>query len=572
MASEAHVLFDAALPAVGNINAELKRLGFPVRIRYGDGRLADHSGFLPAMLRHQQSGCEIDVHGGPDAVSDIEAPETGKPFSHRVSLRWASDKDEAIVGLCVAAALARLTQGMVLDEGSGKWQGAGKAIDHARQYIEAAGARCGPAEPGTRPADIKRYLKGLLAEREDLVLVGRHLLIRPVRHILRGALFDRTGERTRFRIWPYLQPLYGCPVSTGCLEPIHGSLWDVTASHFMPLLQDALLHDVFADVGSITTLEGLSSRLESNREKVSACVVALLLAGRPQTASTIIDGLEARDAIWAHWLAEERQLLDRDVKAVCAEFREREERTVQALKIASIWEPSPFPAELPEHLRESVAEPQFQAGTWPATPDGLLAPLPDQPGELKFSREYIFRRGFPLLLKPMTIAAGQRAYRAHERLIAAQRLHDGMLLLSIVDPQRAHQSWIDQTSPGADPIGYHSRFLLYGIERLAEVSLHRRSLSEEPLSISSIDIRSRDRRREIWRCNFRHDQAVATVFDARGASLGGITSDLPPDLLAALVLDHPVPGAPNDILRRTRRLLDGMGYGELDLDLPLEGS
>ena len=572
MASEAHVLFNAALPAVGSINAELKRLGFPVRLRYRAGCLAEHAGFLPAMLRRQQSGCECDVRSCPDTASDLEPPETGKSFSRRVSLRWASDKDEAIVGLCVAAALARLTQGIVLEDGSGKWQDAGKAVDYARQHLEAMAVRGGPVEPGTRPADIRRYLKGLLAERDDLILVGRHLLIRPVRHILRGALFDRTGERTRFRIWPYLQPLYGHPHSTGCLETIHGSLWDVTAAHFMPLLQDALLHDVFADVGSITTLEGLASRLEADREKACSCVVALLLAGRPQTASAIIDRLEARDAIWGHWLAEERQLLDRDIKAVCAEFREQEERTVQALKIASIWEPSPFPAELPEHQRESVAEPQFQAGSWPATPGGLLAPLPDQPGELKFSKEYILRRGRPLLLNPMTIAAGQRAYRAHERLIAAQRLHDGMLLLSIVDPQRAHQSWIDQTSPGADPIGYHSRFLLYGIERLAEVSLHRRSLSEEPLSISSIDIRSRDRRWEIRRCNFRHDQAVATVFDARGASLGGVTSDLPPDLLAALVLDHPVPGAPDDILRRTRSLLDGMGYGELDLDLPLEGS
>jgi len=568
MATETHVLFDASLPTIKDINAELRLLGFPVRLQDGNGPLANHGGFLPATLRRQQSGCEFDVRSGPEAAADLEPPEARKPFSCCVSLRWASDEDEAIVGLCLAAALARLTKGIVLEEGSGEWQNAGKAVDYARQHLKAAGPRRDPAEPGTRPADIKRYLKSLLAERDDLVLVGRRLLIRPVRHVLRGAFFESMGGRTRFRIWPYLHPLYGHPESTGCLQPIHGSLWDVTAAHFMPLLHDALLHDVFADIGSVTTLPKLASRLEVDLQMVTVCVVALALSGRQETACAFLDAISARDPTWDPWLIRDRQFLDRDIKSVCAEFHEREERAVQALKIASIWEPSPLPAELPEHERESVAEPLFQAGSWPTTPDGLLAPLPDQPGELSFSKNYIFRRTRPLLLEPMTIEAGQRAYHAQERLIAAQRLHDRKLLLSIVDPQRAHQSWIDQAPPGADPIGYHSRFLLYGSERLAEISVHRRSLSDEPLSISSIDIRTRDRRREIWRCNFRHEEAEATVFDARGTYRGGATSELPPDLLAALVLDHPVPGAPDDILRRTRQLLDGMGYGELDLDLP----
>ncbi|MGX1788886.1 hypothetical protein ACWIGM_19230 [Bosea sp. NPDC055332] len=572
MAIEAHVLFAATLPTIKDINAELRSLGLPVRLQYGLGPLAHHSGFLPATLRRQQSGCEFDVRRGPDAADDLDPPEAAKPFSCCVSLRWASDEDEASVGLCIAAALTKLTKGIMLEEVSGEWQNAGKAVDYARQHLKAAGVRRGPAEPGTRPADIKRYLKTLLTDRDDLVLVGRHLLIRPVRHILRGALFDRTGERTRFQIWRYLNPLYGHPGSVGCDQSIHRSLWEVTAAHFTPLLLDSLQHDIFAELGALTTLDGMARRLEGDRDKISPCVIALLLAGRAQTAGAIMDGLEARDPIWKHWLAKERRLLDRDIKTVCAEFHEREERTVQELKIASIWEPSPFPAELPEHERKSVSEPQFATGRWPATPEGLLAPLPEQPGELSFSKEYIFRRSLPLLLEPMTIEAGQRAYQAHERLIAAQRLGNGKLLLSIVDPQRAHQSWIDQAPPDADPIGYHSRFILYGSERLAEISVHRRSLSEEPLSISSIDIRTTDRRQHIWRCNYNHEQAYGIVFDSRGAPRDGIRSNLSSELHAALVLDHPVPGAPDDILRRTRQLLAGMGYGELDLDLPFKRS
>lgn len=572
MATEAHVLFDAALPTIKDINAELRGLGFPVRLQYGNGPLTNHGGFLRATLRRQQSGCEFDVRSGPEAADDLDPPDAAKPFPCCVSLRWGSDEDEASVGLCLAAALAKLTKGIVLEEVSGEWQNAGKAVDYARRHLKAMGGKRGPAEPGTRPADIKRYLKSLLAERDDLVLAGRHLLIRPVRHVLRGALFDRTGERTRFRLWRYLNPLYEHSGSVGYDQSIHSPFWDVTAAHFMPLLMDSLQHDIFAEVGTLTTLEGLARRLEGDRDKISPYVVALLLAGRAQTASEVMDQLEGRDPIWKRWLAKERQLLERDIKAICAEFHEREERTVQELKIASIWEPSPFPVELPEHERESVAEPQFQASRWPATPDGLLASMPEQCGELSFSKEYIFRRSLPLLLEPMTIDAGQRAYQANEKLIAAQRLPDGKLLLSIVDPQRAHQSWIDQAPLGADPIGYHSRFLLYGSERLAEISLHRRSLSEEPLSISSIDVRTTDRRQHIWRCNYNHEQAYGIVFDHRGAARDGVRFDLPSDIHAALVLDHPVPGAPDDILHRTRLLLDGMGYGQLDLDLPFEKS
>ena len=62
--------------------------------------------------------------------------------------------------------------------------------------------------PGTRPADLKRYLKPLLKQRSDLVLIGRLLLIRPVRHIVRGVFFARTGDKYKFEIVRYIRPLF----------------------------------------------------------------------------------------------------------------------------------------------------------------------------------------------------------------------------------------------------------------------------------------------------------------------------------------------------------------------------
>ena len=65
--------------------------------------------------------------------------------------------------------------------------------------------------PGTRPADIKRYLKPLLEQRDDLVLVGRHLFIRPVRHLMRGAFFHRTSDKFNFGVFRMVKPLYQPP-------------------------------------------------------------------------------------------------------------------------------------------------------------------------------------------------------------------------------------------------------------------------------------------------------------------------------------------------------------------------
>jgi hypothetical protein len=570
MAIETHVLFDAPLPSIAALNAELKALGFPVRFQGGHGPLRTQGGFRPINVRGEQSGCEIDIRRGADAVDELELPEGAGAVPCRVSLRWASDESEGAAALCVAAALAALTKGIVLEEQSGTWQGAAEAAAYARQYLGTMSAPPSAKEPGTRPTDIKRYLKTILDQRDDLVLFGRMLVIRPVRHVLRGAFFDRTGERTRFQIWRYLEPLYGHPASVGLDDTIHNGQWKVTDAHFQPLLHDALRHDVFAELGPLTTLDRVAGHLSGNRWKVSARVIALILAGRHGAANALIDGLERRDPSWRVWLREERQLLERDIRAVCAEYHDKEARTVEALKIAPIWEPSPFPAELPEHERESVAEPGFSAGRWPETPPGLLAPLPERPGEVRFSRDYIFRRDLPLLLEPMTAEVGRQAYQAHQELTAAHRLQDGTLLLSVMRPSRAHQSWIDQAPPGADPIRLYTRLLIYGAERMAEIWLNRRALSDEPLSIHSIEVRTKDRRDSIWHGNFSHERCSVTVFDQREAPRGGVTSELPSELCALLALEHPVPGEPDDVLLRMRRLLDGMGYGELDLDRPFD--
>lgn len=68
-------------------------------------------------------------------------------------------------------------------------------------------------------------------------------------------------------------------------DTIHRGQWRVTDAHFLPLLHDALRHDVFAELGPLTTLNQVADRLAGDRDHVSACLTALVLSGRSEVAN-----------------------------------------------------------------------------------------------------------------------------------------------------------------------------------------------------------------------------------------------------------------------------------------------
>ena len=109
--------------------------------------------------------------------------------------------------MSAAAALAKLMNGVVFDEAEDRLLSADDAIAVARKNLQELVKPEDAKRPGTRPADLKRYLKPLLKQRSDLVLIGRLLIIRPVRHIVRGVFFDRTSDKYQFQVVRYVRPL-----------------------------------------------------------------------------------------------------------------------------------------------------------------------------------------------------------------------------------------------------------------------------------------------------------------------------------------------------------------------------
>ena len=191
---------------------------------------------------------------------------------------------------------------MILDEAEGRVVSIDEAIATATALLEARP----PDTPrlGTRPADLKRYLKSLLKMRPDLVLVGRMLIIRPVRHILRGAFLDRSGDKYSMTLWRYLKPLYDGPEGLGYGNRIHQSLWYVYEPYFQPLLLDVLREDVFSDLGQLTSMADLARYPSERYESHGPPIVELVLAGEREHATALVDEIERtknEDGYWRHW-------------------------------------------------------------------------------------------------------------------------------------------------------------------------------------------------------------------------------------------------------------------------------
>lgn len=194
MANEIHVLFHGPLPDRAALAQALKRLDFPVSIAEPTGSLERQKGFMPMRLNREKTGVEFDTFKGRKAVEetagdDIDAVDPS--FDRVASFRWGGDMNEMACGVCGAAALAGLVNGIVMDEYDSGLMPPDKAVAYAREAI--ADVKPPNKKVGTTPAHIRRYLQPLLKQRRDLVLVGRSLIIRPVRHLVRSVVFEPTA-------------------------------------------------------------------------------------------------------------------------------------------------------------------------------------------------------------------------------------------------------------------------------------------------------------------------------------------------------------------------------------------
>ena len=255
---------------------------------------------MPMLLRREEIGVEFDVFDDRSAVEEFRARGVDQSYERVANFRWSGDFQEAVAGMCGAAALAKLVNGVVFDESDDKLLSVDEAIALAKRNLQALAKPEAVRQPGTRPADIKRYLKPLLKQRNDLVLMGRCLMIRPVRHRRRGVFLDRTSDKYGFRVWRYIAPLFSGGVRAASagdgswLRRLHFSSVQSMATAFELMLLDCLAEDVFDYVGQMTTLGDFARALEGTHRFHGTRVTAFVLAGERERAAEYVNEIEGR--------------------------------------------------------------------------------------------------------------------------------------------------------------------------------------------------------------------------------------------------------------------------------------
>jgi hypothetical protein len=131
MSVESYVfLRDERLPSVADWQQALDRAGTGIVIDPIDD-LRRHTGYLPARFNGHESGFEW--YYGPAQEILGQMPEAIGDRTHAVDFVTHSDMRELICGLVAGAILAKLADGLVLDEESGEFSDGDKALELARR-------------------------------------------------------------------------------------------------------------------------------------------------------------------------------------------------------------------------------------------------------------------------------------------------------------------------------------------------------------------------------------------------------------------------------------------------------
>jgi hypothetical protein len=512
MSLDVKVFFKGKLPSKAALARSFKELGFPLTFQPRTGALEKHDfGYLPMRFRREESGIEFYTHDSREELEEDFEVAIDPRFTRAATFHWSFDPDEGVVALCFAAALAKLTNGMVLDVDGETMLTVDEAIARARHELTVSTP---PAKQrAARPADLRHYLKPLLQQRSDLALVGRMLIIRPVRHLLRGAFFDRTSNRYEFRVWRYIVPLYdAAPDELGYSGETHPDAYEVWQPHFVPLLMDILEEDVFARLGKISSLSDFATQQIGERSAFEAGLTSLFLSGASERADEYLARLPP------HWRRDEdvqrifyrlREQFLHEPERTIADFHAKEAAAVKALKVGHLWDPAPFAVEASSGERAKAHEPVFLTTPWPHRPAWLWQELPEDTGEVRYAKDFRYRDDRIRLLVALTPEEAEERHRERERYVLAARLSDGHLALII------RSTIYDRHTPGdrgssADPPCI--TIWLHGQAHFALTSIRDSNRETGVCHIIRFDVRDRATSR-VWDCRLNLGKGTKDVWD-----------------------------------------------------------
>jgi hypothetical protein len=204
----------------------------------------------------------------------------------------------------------------------------------------------------TTAADVKWAMRPLLDRHDDLVVMGRMLVILPVRHVVRFICIDRELDPDGFEVrtamnLTFLNLVGGWPLSGGWPLRIPKRRWLKSDPESIELLRNIIEHEALPALRAIKTIDDFVTSRSNNRESSDEFLAnSYLLAriaivnGDLERAIPLIEPLLPR-----HVPAFFPALLARDRTALAHYFREQQRRTIEAMKLTKYFVPEPFPLE-----------------------------------------------------------------------------------------------------------------------------------------------------------------------------------------------------------------------------------
>ena len=212
-------------------------------------------------------------------------------------------------------------------------------------------------------AQIKRLVRPLLTGQPELALIGRMIVIPPVRHVLRAIYLDRSGRAERFSPrWTALSLFelrgditfsLGGDIYKPRPTPWHEeypTLWWNDDPETPQVLVEAI-ETLLPKLAPLDDFEAFYQHLISVKDHAYHLrpyqrVVVEAARGRLDEVRKI-----CRDE-FSRWPSKSAEaicalLAENDIAGIVALLHEWEATTVRNLKIEHLWEPTPFPLEAP---------------------------------------------------------------------------------------------------------------------------------------------------------------------------------------------------------------------------------
>lgn len=220
----------------------------------------------------------------------------------------------------------------------------------------------------TTVADVKRLVQPLLERNPDLALVGRLLVVKPVRHLLRGVYIDRSLDPSIFTpTWAVIflfEPADSFTFNWGDrLYLVSHGPWDVSNKETRTAMTEEIESTALPILRPIESLDdfvALSSRDRFPSKALEGYhlrkIVVDVARGDLDSARAICAELVGGRTLWSR-APRMREDFERITKTLCpligandkpalaALLHQWEAHSVEKLKLGHLWEPTSFPLE-----------------------------------------------------------------------------------------------------------------------------------------------------------------------------------------------------------------------------------